>query len=140
MLSELSKARLIGVHPDLVRVVEKAAEASDFIVTASQFKNFIVTEGLRTLERQTLMVEQKKSKTMHSRHLGGFAVDVAVLVNGKIMWEPLSLYADLAGTFKAAASSLNIPIIWGGDWPHFPDSDHFELDARTYPDPAPIVA
>jgi peptidoglycan L-alanyl-D-glutamate endopeptidase CwlK len=34
---------------------------------------------------------------------------------------------------KAAARQCGVPIIWGGDWPGFPDGPHFELDRGKYP-------
>ena len=43
-LSATSLARLKGVHPDLVRVIKRAAQNSKV--------PFAVVEGLRTLERQ----------------------------------------------------------------------------------------
>ena len=53
-----SLKRLEGIHPDLAAVVTYAAELSD--------TNFIVTEGLRTLERQRQLFATGKSKTMNS--------------------------------------------------------------------------
>ena len=50
------RARLEGVHRDLVRVVERARLAVPFIVT----------EGLRSRERQTRLVAIGASRTMNS--------------------------------------------------------------------------
>ena len=47
-LSTRSKERLIGVHPDLVKVVRRAIELTDI--------DFGVTEGLRSLEKQKELV------------------------------------------------------------------------------------
>ena len=47
-LSKLSRDRPHGVHPDLVRVVERAIQ-----ITTQDFR---VQEGLRTLERQAALV------------------------------------------------------------------------------------
>lgn len=78
-LTEKSKTRLTGVNAALVRVIEKAAEVTDL--------QFIVTEGLRSKERQLMLFNAGKSKTMNSRHLTGHAVDLAVMIDGKINWE-----------------------------------------------------
>lgn len=117
-----SERNLKGVHPDLVRVVRRAAKKADFIVT----------EGLRTTARQKQLVEAGASKTMNSRHITGHAVDVAALVNGKVRLD-WPLYANIAKHMKQTAADLNVPIIWGGDWRTFKDGPHFELDRRKYP-------
>lgn len=115
--------RLQGVHPDLVAVVRRAAEVSPI--------DFIVTEGLRTEERQAELVKTGASRTMNSRHLTGHAVDLAVIVDGKANWD-WKQYEDLSAYMKSAADDLGIRIIWGGDWATFKDGPHYELDRRLY--------
>ncbi|MGL5964095.1 MAG: hypothetical protein ACRCZ2_06840, partial [Fusobacteriaceae bacterium] len=41
--------------------------------------DFIVTEGVRTKERQAQLVKEGNSKTMNSKHLTGSAFDIAML-------------------------------------------------------------
>ena len=130
-LNDRSMLKLAGVHPDLVMVIVRAAE------TTSQ--PFIVTDGLRTKERQIELVREGKSRTLNSRHLHGLAVDVAVLLpSGGVTWA-FNEYRFLAMTVKAAAVELGIPIAWGGEafGPGFRDGPHFELERRFYPDPVP---
>lgn len=122
MLSSRDMQRLAGVHPDLVRVISRAREAADFIVT----------EGLRTEARQRQLVAAGASQTMHSRHLTGHAVDLAALVDGAVRWD-WPLYDRLALAVKRAAVEEVVAIVWGGDWPKFRDGPHFELDRRRYP-------
>jgi len=122
MLSSRDMQRLAGVHPDLVRVISRAREAADFIVT----------EGLRTEARQRQLVAAGASQTMHSRHLTGHAVDLAALVDGAVRWD-WPLYDRLALVVKRAAVEEEVAIVWGGDWPKFRDGPHFELDRRRYP-------
>lgn len=122
-LNARSRDRLKGVHPDLVAVVERAATIGPA---------FIVTEGLRTAERQKELVAAGASKTLNSRHLTGHAVDLAALVDGKVRWD-WPLYHKLAAVMKQAAAELNVKIICGADWVNFPDGPHFELDRRHYP-------
>jgi peptidoglycan L-alanyl-D-glutamate endopeptidase CwlK len=119
-----SQKRLQGVHPDLVKVVKRAAELSDV--------DFTVTEGLRTLERQRQLVKAGASKTLKSRHLNGHAVDLAVLINGKLSWD-WPMYHKLAKWVKQAAVELKIPIEWGGDWRSFKDGPHWQLPWKDYP-------
>ena len=124
VLSRRSRDRLVGVHPDLVRVVEAAI--------ARTLIDFMVTEGLRTRERHAALVRAGASRTLNSRHLTGHAVDVCALVDGKVRWD-WPLYPRISGAFKAAALALDVPIVWGGDWPRLRDGPHFELDRSRYP-------
>lgn len=124
------RERLAGVHPDLVRVVERARAAAPFIVT----------EGLRTPERQAALVEAGASRTLKSRHLTGHAVDLAYWLDdgdgtpeaGEIRWD-WPLYSQIAAAMKAAAKAEGVKLVWGGDWPSFRDGPHFELDRKAYP-------
>lgn len=116
-LSQRSIDRLNGVHPDLVSVVKLAIERSDV--------DFMVTEGLRSKERQKELVAAGASKTMNSRHITGHAVDLAAYVNG-IRWD-WPLYEKIAKAMKQAAYELNIKIEWGGDWKSFKDGPHFQI-------------
>lgn len=123
-LSTRSRARLTGVHPRLVAVVEAGLARSPI--------DFLVTEGLRTPTRQAALVRAGASRTLNSRHLTGHAVDVAALIDGKVRWD-WPLYGRIAAAFKAAARDLDVPLIWGGDWPRLRDGPHFELDRRAFP-------
>lgn len=117
-LGNKSLKNLSGVHPDLVRVVKQA-----IILTPI---DFAVTEGVRTIERQKMLVESGASRTMNSQHLVGRAVDLAAFVDGKVSWD-LPLYHKLAQAMKAAANYCMVEIKWGGDWENFKDCPHFEL-------------
>ena len=122
-LSKASEEKLIGVHPDLIRVVRRAIELTEI--------DFKLTEGLRTRERQRQLVAAKKSKTMNSRHLTGHAIDFVALPGGKASYERFSDYVTIAKAFKAAAAELGIKIETGADWGW--DGPHVELDRRAYP-------
>lgn len=124
VLGARSLSRLEGVHPDLVRVVKKAAAMSDL--------DFTVLEGLRTLDRQKQLFAQKATKTMNSRHLTGHAVDLAPVIAGKVSWD-WPLYHRLAKIVKAAAAAEKVPLTWGGDWRTFKDGPHWELPWKQYP-------
>ena len=124
ILDERSLKRLEGVHPDLVAVVKAAAEVTEV--------DFIVTEGLRSKERQEQLVRAGASKTLKSRHLTGHAVDLAAKVGNEVRWD-WPLYHKLAAAMKDSAATLGIEIEWGGDWKSFPDGPHFQLPWATYP-------
>lgn len=123
-LDDRSLKRLVGVHPDLVKVITKAAE----ITTVP----FVVTEGLRSVQRQQQLVAAGASKTMKSRHLNGHAVDLACTVNGKIRWD-WPLYESLSAVVKQAAQDVGVPVEWGGDWTSFKDGPHYQLPWKEYP-------
>ena len=117
-MSTRSLKSLEGVHPELVKVVKRALELSRL--------DFVVTEGVRTLQKQTQLLAAGASQTLRSRHLTGHAVDLAALVAGKVRWD-YPLYGQLAITMKAAAAELKVSIEWGGDWKSIQDKPHFEL-------------
>lgn len=119
-----SRENLQGVHPDLVRIVERAIAVSDV--------DFRVLEGVRSPERQAELVRAGASQTQQSRHVSGHAVDLGALVNGRVRWD-WPLYDRIAAAMKAAAKELELPIEWGGDWKTFRDGPHFQLPRKEYP-------
>jgi len=131
MISDRSRQNLTGVHPDLVRVIERADEMG---------ANFTVVCGLRTKAEQEKLVAQGKSRTLKSRHLTGHAVD---LVDERFTWSEREM-ERLAEVVKRAAADVRVPIEWGGDWKSFIDTPHFQLPEKQYPadqpfEPAPAV-
>ena len=124
-LSARSWERLEGVHADLVKVIELAALGP---------VGFVVTEGLRTRERQATLVMAGKSRTMNSRHLTGHAVDLAVVLPGNVLSWDKDDYKRLSVEVKLAAVQLGIPIRWGGEaFGSFYDGPHFDLSPAFYP-------
>lgn len=117
-LSQRSLDRMKGVDERLVNVVKRAIEISEV--------DFIVTEGLRTKERQAELMKAGATRTMNSKHIVGKAVDLAAVVDGQVRWD-WPLYSKLATAMKRAAEILNIKIEWGGDWVTFKDGPHFQL-------------
>jgi peptidoglycan L-alanyl-D-glutamate endopeptidase CwlK len=123
-LSQRSKDRLKGVHPDLVKVIEEAIKESPL--------DFSISEGLRTKERQKVLFDSGKSQTMNSRHITGHAIDFAVIKDGEVTWD-FKYYQLVADHIKAVAKALDVPITWGGDWQSFRDGPHVELNRSKYP-------
>lgn len=134
-LDARSITRLQGVHPDLVAIANRAAKIT--------VQPFIITEGLRTLERQKKLVAAGASTTLRSRHLTGHAIDVAAFIDmdgtgdytsgDNIRWD-WPLYKTISIIIKDAAKELGFPIEWGGDWRTFKDGPHFQLPWREYPE------
>jgi peptidoglycan L-alanyl-D-glutamate endopeptidase CwlK len=130
--SARSLSNLKGIHPDLRRVLDRALQESPL--------DFVVTEGLRSIERQREMLRIGASTTLKSRHLTGHAVDLYAWVdlnlNGKVEFTEMAnprLLKIIAGAIKSAAAKENVSIVWGGDWKKFKDMPHVELDRRAYP-------
>ena len=122
-LSQRSKDRLKGVHPDLVKVIEEAIKESPL--------DFSISEGLRTKERQKVLFDSGKSQTMNSRHITGHAIDFAVIKDGEVTWD-FKYYQLVADHIKEVAKALDVPIVWGGDWKSFRDGPHIELNRSKY--------
>jgi peptidoglycan L-alanyl-D-glutamate endopeptidase CwlK len=141
VLGDRSRARLSGVHPDLVRVVERAITLTTV--------DFTVIEGLRTKARQQELYDQGRKKpgkivtwTMNSKHRVqpdgfGHAVDLGPWVNGVIAWGDLGAFDAVALAMHRAAALEGVAIRWGADWDKDgkprekgeTDSPHFELVA-----------
>jgi len=138
-LGRRSLSNLEGVHPDLVRLAPLALSYSPV--------DWMITEGLRNMERQRKLVADGFSWTLDSKHLPqddgyGHAVDVMAVgdlnadgvvdqQDRSITWDR-ELYTALSIGWKRAAAELLIPIRWGGDFksrrtgePLF-DGPHFE--------------
>lgn len=132
IFNQASENKLKKLHPDLLRVVRRAQE----LVKDPDF-GAIITCTVRTLEEQKILVKNRASQTLKSRHIPGKdgyakAVDFAVTLKGKVRWD-WPLYARLAEFMKEAAEIENVPITWGGDWKTFKDGPHFELNKIKYP-------
>jgi len=122
-LGARSRERLQGLHPDLVKVVERAIQITPI--------DFTVLEGLRTKARQEQLFKAGASWTMNSRHLTGHAVDLGAWLDNQVDWS-WPLYDKIAQAMKQAADELDVSIIWGGDW-KVRDGPHFELNRKIYP-------
>jgi len=132
ILDNAFKSRLKGVHPDLIRVVHRAAE----LMSDPDF-TFAITCGVRTLAEQRVLYAKGATRTLRSRHIPGKdgtskAVDFVVKLNGKVRWD-WPLYSQLAKVVKQAAKDVKVPIEWGGDWKTFKDGPHFQLPHAKYP-------
>ncbi len=119
--------RLRGVHPDLVRVV----------VRARAITPFLVSEGLRSVERQRDMILSGLSKIplaqAHTgRHVTGHAVDLYPISATPIPRMTRADYEPVAAAMRRAAAIEGVPLTiahyaWG--W----DSPHYELPPGYYP-------
>lgn len=123
-----SKSRLKGVHPDLVKVVERAIQISTV--------DFTVLEGVRTPDRQKTLVDAGASQTLNSRHIPGpdgfaKAVDLGAWVDDQVDWS-WPLYHKINAAMQEASKLVGVPIEWGGNW-KMRDGPHWQLPWKQYP-------
>lgn len=111
---DTSRKNLVGVHPKLVAVTERAIAIST--------QDFTVYEGLRTRSRQVILVRQGFSKTMDSQHIPqddgfGHAVDLVPWIQGHPVWDWEGCY-KIAMAMDAAATEQGVAahVRWGGAW------------------------
>lgn len=107
LFSEKDRAILDAINPQLAMIVYLAAEKCPIRLD--------VIEGVRTERRQAELVRTGASKTMHSRHLTGHAVDLAPIVEGQLRWD-WPLFYSIAAAMRHAAIALSVPVRWGGVW------------------------
>lgn len=155
-LGTASRAHLLGVHPSLVGVVERAIEISS--------QDFMVVEGVRSKEQMcinwgkgrypaecyragilaTYAQPNLAKVTWLKNPLGsnhrvmpdgfGHAVDLGAWVDGKYDGNTVSRYDKIALAMFQAASEKRVHIRWGADWdgdghyhePGETDLGHFE--------------
>lgn len=147
-LGARSLAKLAGVHPDLVRVIKRAA------LLATPAQDFTVLEGVRS--REQMCINYGKGRTAaqceakgvpgkyaqpalakvtwlnnpflskHGVHADGFghAVDLAPW---PIDWNDAARFKALSAVMLSAAHQEGVSVVWGGSWAASPDTPHYEL-------------
>jgi peptidoglycan L-alanyl-D-glutamate endopeptidase CwlK len=111
-LGARSRAKLTGVHPKLIAVVEKAIQLTS--------QDFAVTDGVRTLEYQKQLLARGATKTLKSKHLPqadrlGHAVDLVPVIGGIPRWEWPPIW-NVAQAVDLAATALGVRLVWGAVW------------------------
>lgn len=140
--SKRSLDNLVGVHPNLVKVMKVAITDSPI--------DFTITEGLRSTQRQKDLFAQGRTKpgikvtnangvknlSNHQDEADGRkddlgeAVDLYPFFLGKVQVHHKDTIKNLkliADHIKATAKKLGIKITWGGDWKSPYDPPHFQL-------------
>ena len=124
MSTLLHKERLEGVNPLLSDCLVQAIESWDDPAV------WTVSHGLRSTLEQQRFVRDGRSRTMHSLHLEGRAVDVyRLLHDGRVIDLQLRFYSLLYARILVEWSRLQHHdrfIVWGGVW-KLGDYGHFEL-------------
>ena len=133
--SQRSKTNLLGVHPDLVRVMNEAIEDTPV--------DFTITDGVRSVEQQKALYAQGRTKPgvivtnadgvkKKSNHQAkgdgyGYAVDLYPYLNGKVDVNAVKELKVIAAHILATAGRLDVPVEWGGSWTSLKDLPHFKI-------------
>ena len=127
-LSPSSRAKLEGVHTDLVRIFLTC------LYQISEEQDISVLCGVRTREEQAAHYASGASQTMDSKHLiqedgTAHALDLGVWIPAiRGVSDDIEDYKALNLSMQQAALKLRLPFLtWGGDWTSFRDGPHFEL-------------
>ena len=131
-LGNRSQANLVGVYPPLGAVVYLA-------ISYMKEYDFTVFEGLRTLKQQQIYVARGVSRTLHSKHLLGRAVDLVPWIDGRPVWDGKTAngkfsdskqkqadeaFVEINKCMKRAAKELKVDLVnlydrAGWDKPHW---------------------
>jgi peptidoglycan LD-endopeptidase CwlK len=111
----MSSRKIEDLVPALVNLFYRFKDECD-----RQGLDFVVTCTKRTIAEQEILVAQRKSKTMNSKHLTGRAFDIMALKHGKPTWQ----FEDYIPYGTIGESS---GLEWGGSWTKFKDGCHFQL-------------
>ena len=104
-----SISRLNGVDYKLVNILNESIKLMDLTVL----------EGVRSKERQRVLVAKGASKTMKSKHLKGSAVDVTPYPVDFDSAKGINRHYYMAGMLRGIAHMMKISVRSGADW----DSD-----------------
>lgn len=103
--NQSSIEKLKGVHPDLVKVTTRALQISPI--------GFDVIEGYRSKENQVRKFNIGLTKSLQSKHLTGYAVD---LLNKHHDWNDNESFKMIKDAMMKASQELKIKIRYGGEW------------------------
>jgi peptidoglycan LD-endopeptidase CwlK len=135
--SELSEdVHLVeGLHPELAYytnlLVEKAGEEGIKVVITDDFRSFHEQDKLYAKGRSGTGTIVTHAKAGESFHNFGLAVDFALTTpEGEVLWD---LNYDGNGNSRSDWMEVvdiakGLGFEWGGDWKHFKDYPHLQMD------------
>lgn len=132
--SQRSLNNLIGVHPDLTKLINEAIRNTPI--------DFTIVEGVRTVKRQQDLYAQGRTEpgqivtnvdgittlSNHQPKIDGYghAVDLYPYFNKSVQVNAVNELKIIAGHILSVSCQLGIKIEWGGNW-KMRDYPHFEL-------------
>jgi peptidoglycan L-alanyl-D-glutamate endopeptidase CwlK len=105
--SKTSTDRMVGLHPDLLRVINKAAELAD------KSEDFLIVEGLRSKEQ--MMINYGKGRTKAQCELKGVPGKYANPAIARVTWlnDPLkSNHGVQSDGYGHAVDVAPYPVDW----------------------------
>jgi hypothetical protein len=109
-------------------------DLTELWTSVGQDRDVVVIQGARSIAAErTAMADGTSSlqNPLDSKHVidpvlrpEALATDVAPY---PVDWKDIAAFQALGAFVKDRAASLGIAIVWGGDWVHLKDYDHFEL-------------
>jgi len=127
--SQRSINNLVGVHPDLCKVMHEAIKDSPM--------DFTITCGVRTAKEQQELFRKRPKVTncdgviKQSNHQVksdgyGYAIDLYPYFNGSVQVNAVNELKVIAAHILNIAKRIDVPVEWGGNW-KMRDYPHFEL-------------
>lgn len=109
-----------NVMPELVALCRVVVSRSPI--------DFMIVDGMRTIEEQRINVRKGVSKTMKSKHLEGRAIDFAPIIKAGVPdWTNLKGFKTIGELFQKVAKEQGLTITWGGTWT-WKDWGHIQLE------------
>jgi peptidoglycan L-alanyl-D-glutamate endopeptidase CwlK len=98
-------------------------------VVTQTYRSFAESDALYQQGRTKPGPKVTNAKAGQSYHNYGLAIDLALEINGKIVWNVDANWMTMINAFKKHGFS------WGGDWKSFKDYPHVELTfGHQWPD------
>lgn len=131
-----TQTQIAKLHPTIREEVTKIIQECDLALTGKA--KVRITQGLRTFaEQEALYVQGRtkpgkivtKAKAGQSVHNFGFAIDICLIIDGKIAsWETAKDWDNdqVADWYECVKIFAKHGWEWGGNWKTFKDMPHFD--------------
>lgn len=131
LIDKPSLEKISKLHPSVREEVSTIInECNTNLKSRSQVR---IAQGLRTFEEQTKLFLQRpkvtNAKAGQSIHNYGFAVDIVLIIDGKIAsWDTEKDWDEdgIADWDECVKVFAKYGWSWGGNWSSFKDMPHFE--------------
>ncbi|NJM79852.1 MAG: M15 family metallopeptidase [Flavobacterium sp.] len=135
-MDKYTTERIKKLHPLVRKEVVKIIKACDTALTGKA--KIRITQGLRTFEEQDALYaigrtkpgkKVTNAKAGQSIHNYGFAVDICLIIDGKVAsWDTVKDWDNdkTADWYECVKIFAKYGWEWGGNWKKFKDLPHFD--------------